>query len=378
MAAKLLRFRHEAREGVCAGLNILASAVKVTLGPKGRLVMLERSFGPPTVINSGVIVAKEIELSDPFENLGAQLAREVAAKTSETAGDGTTTATVLAQAIVNEGMKYVAAGIDPMDLKRGIDVAVDAVVTRAQRQFAALQLRPGDRPGRDDLGQRRRCDRRDDRAGDGEGRRARCHQDRGQPWHEQRARGRRGHAVRPRIPLALLHHRHRKAARRARGRVCARPRQVDLVDPRSPAAAGTDLAREPPAAADCGRCDGRGAGDARRQRAAWNPEDLRSQGAGFRRPPQGDARGHRHTDRGHGNRGGDRSEAREGDARRAGTGAPDRGRQGRHDVDRKRGGCGKDRCARGPDPRRDRRDDRAITIASSSRSGRPGSPAASR
>ncbi len=130
MAAKLLRFRHEAREGVCAGLNILASAVKVTLGPKGRLVMLERSFGPPTVINSGVIVAKEIELSDPFENLGAQLAREVAAKTSETAGDGTTTATVLAQAIVNEGMKYVAAGVDPMDLKRGIDVAVDAVVTR--------------------------------------------------------------------------------------------------------------------------------------------------------------------------------------------------------------------------------------------------------
>ena len=125
MAAKILKFHGEAREKVRAGLNILANAVKVTLGPKGRLVMLERSFGPPTVINSGVIVAKEIELEDRFENLGAQMAREVAAKTSETAGDGTTTATVLAQAIVNEGMKYVAAGLDPMDLKRGIDTAVD-------------------------------------------------------------------------------------------------------------------------------------------------------------------------------------------------------------------------------------------------------------
>jgi chaperonin GroEL len=133
MTAKLLMFHGEAREKVCAGLNMLASAVKVTLGPKGRLVMLERSFGAPTVINSGVVVAREIELEDRFENLGAQMAREVAARTSETAGDGTTTATVLAQAIVNEGMKYVAAGLDPMDLKRGIDAAVDAVVAELKK-----------------------------------------------------------------------------------------------------------------------------------------------------------------------------------------------------------------------------------------------------
>ncbi len=133
MAAKALKFHREAREKICAGLNMLASAVKVTLGPKGRTVMLERSFGPPTVINSGVIVAREIELEDRFENLGAQMAREVAAKTSETAGDGTTTATVLAQAIVNEGMKYVAAGLDPMEIKRGIDAAVDAVVAELKR-----------------------------------------------------------------------------------------------------------------------------------------------------------------------------------------------------------------------------------------------------
>ena len=133
MAAKILRFHHDARERVCAGLNALARAVKVTLGPKGRLVMLERPFGGPTVINSGVAVAKEVELIDPFENLGARMAREVAAKTSETAGDGTTTATVLAQALVNEGMKYVAAGFDPMELKRGIDRAVEAVVTELKR-----------------------------------------------------------------------------------------------------------------------------------------------------------------------------------------------------------------------------------------------------
>jgi len=133
MAAKALKFHRDAREKICAGLNILASAVKVTLGPKGRTVMLERSYGPPTVINSGVMVAKEIELEDRFENLGAQMARQVAAKTSETAGDGTTTATVLAQAIVNEGMKYVAAGLDPMDIKRGIDASVTAVVEELKR-----------------------------------------------------------------------------------------------------------------------------------------------------------------------------------------------------------------------------------------------------
>ncbi len=128
MAAKTLKFDREAREKICAGLNMLAAAVRVTLGPKGRTVMLERSYGAPIVINSGVIVAREIELADRLENLGAQMAREVAARTSETAGDGTTTATLLAQSIVNEGMKFVAAGLDPMDLKRGIDTAVDAVV----------------------------------------------------------------------------------------------------------------------------------------------------------------------------------------------------------------------------------------------------------
>src|SRR5437899_7823964 len=128
MTAKDVRFHEDARTRMVHGLNILADAVKITLGPKGRNVVLERSFGAPTITKDGVSVAKEIELKDKFENMGAQMVKEVASKTSDIAGDGTTTATVLAQAIVQEGMKYVAAGMNPMDLKRGIDKAVIALV----------------------------------------------------------------------------------------------------------------------------------------------------------------------------------------------------------------------------------------------------------
>jgi chaperonin GroEL len=133
MAAKDVKFHEHARNKIVAGVNILADAVKVTLGPKGRNVVLERSFGAPTVTKDGVSVAKEIELKDKFENMGAQMLKEVASKTSDVAGDGTTTATVLAQAIVQEGMKYVAAGMNPMDLKRGIDKAVEAVVAELKK-----------------------------------------------------------------------------------------------------------------------------------------------------------------------------------------------------------------------------------------------------
>ncbi|MDT3377373.1 chaperonin GroEL [Labrys sp. KNU-23] len=128
MAAKEVKFHSEAREKMLRGVDILANAVKVTLGPKGRNVVIEKSFGAPRITKDGVTVAKEIELEDKFENMGAQMVREVASKTSDLAGDGTTTATVLAQAIVKEGAKAVASGINPMDLKRGIDKAVDAVV----------------------------------------------------------------------------------------------------------------------------------------------------------------------------------------------------------------------------------------------------------
>ncbi len=133
MPAKEVRFHEGARAKMVHGLNILADAVKVTLGPKGRNVVLERSFGAPTVTKDGVSVAKEIELKDKFENMGAQMVKEVASKTSDVAGDGTTTATVLAQAIVREGMKFVASGMNPMDLKRGIDKAVLGVVEELKK-----------------------------------------------------------------------------------------------------------------------------------------------------------------------------------------------------------------------------------------------------
>jgi hypothetical protein len=128
MAAKEVKFHTDARERMLKGVDILANAVKVTLGPKGRNVVIDKSFGAPRITKDGVTVAKEVELEDKFENMGAQMLREVASRTSDIAGDGTTTATVLAQAIVREGAKAVASGMNPMDLKRGIDLAVDAVV----------------------------------------------------------------------------------------------------------------------------------------------------------------------------------------------------------------------------------------------------------
>jgi chaperonin GroEL len=133
MTAKQILFHKDAHDRILAGMAKLANAVRVTLGPKARTVVLEKSYGAPSIINSGVVVAKEIELEDPFENMGAQMVREVATKTSDVAGDGTTTAMVLSQGIVTEGMKYVAAGMNPMDLKRGIDLAVDALVAELKR-----------------------------------------------------------------------------------------------------------------------------------------------------------------------------------------------------------------------------------------------------
>src|SRR6186713_363448 len=132
MAAKDVKFSGDARERMLRGVDILANAVKVTLGPKGRNVVLDKSFGAPRITKDGVTVAKEIELEDKFENMGAQMVREVASKSSDFAGDGTTTATVLAHAIVREGAKSVAAGMNPMDLKRGIDLAADWVIEELQ------------------------------------------------------------------------------------------------------------------------------------------------------------------------------------------------------------------------------------------------------
>src|SRR5687768_7995073 len=136
--AKQIFFDIEARNKMKRGVDTLANAVKVTLGPKGRNVVIEKKFGAPSVTKDGVTVAKEIELEDPIENMGAQMVKEVASKTADIAGDGTTTATVLAQSIISEGLKNVAAGANPMDLKRGIDKAVSAVVAHLQSQSLAV------------------------------------------------------------------------------------------------------------------------------------------------------------------------------------------------------------------------------------------------
>src|SRR6266850_1055509 len=133
MAAKVVRFAQDAREKILRGVNVLADAVTVTLGPKGRNVVIDKSWGSPTITKDGVTVAKEIELRDKFENLGAQMVKEVASKTSDVAGDGTTTATILAEAIYKEGSKLVAAGHNPMELKRGIDTAVAAVIEELKK-----------------------------------------------------------------------------------------------------------------------------------------------------------------------------------------------------------------------------------------------------
>src|SRR5258708_29982166 len=137
--SKELRFSEDARNSILRGVNILANAVKVTLGPKGRNVVIEKSFGAPLITKDGVTVAKEVEIENKFENMGAQMVKEVASKTNDDAGDGTTTATVLAQAIFREGAKIVSAGHNPMDVKRGIDKAVELVVAHLKKQSKATK-----------------------------------------------------------------------------------------------------------------------------------------------------------------------------------------------------------------------------------------------
>ena len=192
--AKQIIYGEQSRQAILRGVNLLADAVKVTLGPKGRNVVLDKKFGSPTITKDGVTVAKEIELKDPLENMGAQMVREVASKTSDIAGDGTTTATVLAQAIFREGARNVTAGANPMELKKGIEAGRGRHHRRAEEDVQAGQRQHG-RAGRHHLGQQRRDDRQDHRRRDGQGRqRRRHHGRRGQDARDRPGRGR-GHAV---------------------------------------------------------------------------------------------------------------------------------------------------------------------------------------
>ena len=226
--SKIIAFDEEARRGLERGMNQLADAVKVTLGPKGRNVVLEKKWGAPTITNDGVSIAKEIELEDPYEKIGAELVKEVAKKTDDVAGDGTTTATVLAQALVREGLRNVAAGANPMALKRGIEAAVERVSEELSKQAKDVETKEqiastasisaGDSDGR-----------RDHRRGDGQGRQGRRHHRRGDQHLRPRARAHRGHALRQGLHLAVLRHRPRAHGGRPR-----RPVHPDRQLARSP------------------------------------------------------------------------------------------------------------------------------------------------
>ena len=225
--SKQITYGDDSRQAILRGVNRLADAVRVTLGPRGRNVVLDKKFGSPLITKDGVTVAKEIELKEPLENMGAQMVNEVASKTSDVAGDGTTTATVLAQAIYREGSKNVTAGANPMAVEARHREGRGGGHRGAQEAQQAGQGQD-DRPGRHDLGEQRRDDRQHHRRGDGEGRQGRRHHRRGGEVDGDLARGRRGHAVRPRLPLALLRHRPRADGVRARERARADPREEDL------------------------------------------------------------------------------------------------------------------------------------------------------
>ena len=297
MAAKDVRFSRDARERIMRGVDILADAVKVTLGPKGRNVVLDKSFGAPRITKDGVTVAKEIELKDKFENMGAQMLREVASKTNDLAGDGTTTATVLAQSIVREGMKSVAAGMNPMDLKRGIDLAVIKVVED-------LKARSKPVSGSNEIAQVGIISANGDtvvgekiaEAMEKVGKEGviTVEEAKGLEFELDVVEGMqfdRGYlspyfitnpekmTVELTDPYILIHE--KKLVEPA----------GDAPDPGSGRPVG-------PSAADHRRGHrGRGAGHARRQQAARRPQGRGRQGAGLRRSPQGDARGHRDPDR---------------------------------------------------------------------------------
>ena len=246
--AKQIMYGEQSRQAILRGVNQLADAVKVTLGPKGRNVVLDKKFGSPTITKDGVTVAKEIELKDPLENMGAQMVREVASKTSDVAGDGTTTATVLAQAIYREGAKNVAAGANPMELKRGIEKAVEAIVAELKKmsqagRAATMIAQVGTISANNDETIGKIIAEAMEKVGkDGvitveEAQDAR-----------DLARRRRGHAVRPRLPLAVLRDRPRAHGSRAREPGHPDPREEDQLDEGPAAGARAGGARS------AGRC----------------------------------------------------------------------------------------------------------------------------
>ena len=264
MAPKLISFDEEARRALERGMDQLANAVKITLGPKGRNVVLEKKWGAPTITNDGVSIAKEIELDDPLEKIGAELVKEVAKKTDDVAGDGTTTATVLAQAIVKEGLRNVAAGANPMALKRGIERATELAVERIKTVAKDVDAQGRDRQRRRHLRGRPR-DRREDRRGRRQGRQGRRDHRRGVQHLRHGARVHRGHAVRQGLHLAVLRDRPRADGGGPRGPLHPDRELQDQRGEGPPARAREDHAGRQAGHRDRRGRRGRGARHARRE-----------------------------------------------------------------------------------------------------------------
>ena len=294
--AKQIVYAENSRQAILRGVNQLADAVKVTLGPKGRNVVLEKKFGGPTITKDGVTVAKEIELKDPLENMGAQMVREVASKTSDVAGDGTTTATILAQSIFREGVKAVAAGANPMALKRGIEKAVEVAVEEVKKlskpvsgdmiaQVGTISANSDPTIGNIIADAMKKVGK-----------------DGVITVEESKTmvtelHHRRRHAVRPRLSLALLRDRCRADGVRARRAVHPDPRKENQQHEGPAAAARADRPLRQAAAGHRRGSGRRGAGNPGGQQAARHAERLRREGPGLRRPPQGHAGRHRDPDR---------------------------------------------------------------------------------
>ena len=374
--AKMIAFDQEARDAMRRGVSKLARAVKVTLGPKGRNVILQKSFGSPTVTKDGVTVAKEIDLEDVYENMGARMVREVASKTSDVAGDGTTTATVLAEAIFNEGLRAVVAGVNPVQMKQGIEKAVDDITDKLKKHVDRDQEQERDGPGRHRGQQQRHRNRRTAGRRHGKGRQGRRdHGRRGQEPEDRSRMGRR-HAVRPRLPLALLRHQSDHDGVRARRRLRAGLREEDLQHQGTGAGAGGRGQRGQAAVDHRRGRRRRGPGHAGHQPAARHVQVLCRQGARLRRPPQGDDGRHRHPDRRHADLRKPGHQARKPAADRPGPRQEDHRRQGQHHDHRGRRQDGRHQGPHRADSPRDRAWPPATTIARSWKSGWPSWPAA--
>ena len=379
MAAKTISYGEEARQRILHGVNKLADAVKVTLGPKGRNVVIEKKFGSPTITKDGVTVAKEIELQDSLENMGAQMVREVASKTSDVAGDGTTTATVLAQAIYREGIKNVTAGANPMELKRGIDAAVKAAVESLDKLSKPVEGKDIAHVGTISANNDSEIGKIIAEAMDKVGKDGviTVEEAKGLETTLEVVEGMqfdRGY-----LSPYFITDAERMECILENAKVLLFEKKISNMKDLLPILEQIAKQGKPLADHRRGR-RGRGAGDARRQQAARHAAGLRRQGAGLRRPPQGHARGHRDPDGRQAHLRGPRHQARErqvGGPRRRQEG---HGRQGQHDdrswMTAPRRSRRRSRAASSRSARRSRRRP-PTTTARSCRSGWPSSSAAS-